>query len=71
MVPEGIVTGRKGDALVNGNLLCGRVVGDANVDEARLEILDAVGGVASIPGDSEGLGAVGDGVLDVRIRESY
>lgn len=71
MVPEGIVARRNGDALVNGNLLRGRVVSDANVDEARLEILDAVGGVAGVPGNSEGLGAIGDGIFDVRICESY
>lgn len=71
MVPEGIVAGRNGDALVNSNLLCGWVVGDANVDEARLEILDAVSRITGIPGDSEGIGAVGDGVFDVCVGESY
>lgn len=71
VIPESVVARRCGDALVNGNLLRSRIVGDANVEEATLEILDAVGRVGRVPGYLEGLGAVGDLVVDVRICESY
>lgn len=44
MVPKVMVAWRQSDALVDGNFLRCRAVGDADVNEPRLEILNAAGG---------------------------
>jgi hypothetical protein len=69
VISESIVAGRSGDALINGNFLCCRAIGNANINEARFKILDAVSGVARVPCYSKGLGATGDGILDVCVCE--
>lgn len=69
VVAEGVVDGLRGNALVHGDLLGRRIVRDADVDQARLEVLDAVGRVARVPGDAEGIRAVLDAVADEGIGE--
>ena len=71
MVAEGVVAGRGGYALVNGDLFGGLVVGDGHVDGAGLEVVDADGGVTLLPGDAEGVGAVGDALVDEGIGEGW
>ena len=69
MVAEGVVAGVLGDALLDGILLGGLVVRDADVDVARLQVLDAVRRIALVPADLEWFGAVGDAVVDVSVGE--
>lgn len=64
VVSEGVVAGGQGDALADGDVFRRRRVGDADVDVARGEVLDGVGGVAGVPGYFERGGAAGDGVSD-------
>jgi hypothetical protein len=71
VVAEGVVAGRGGDALVDGDLFGRLVVGDGHVDGARLEVVDADGGVALVPDDAEGGGAVGDARVDEGVGEGW
>lgn len=71
MVAEGVVARRGGDALLNSNPLSDGAVGNAYVDVARSEVLNAVGGVARVPLDPECFAARRDAVLDEGIGKSY
>jgi len=71
VVSEDVVAWGGGDALVDGDLLGGRVVGYGHISDAGLQVLDAVGGVAGVPCYEEWGGAVGDAVLDEGVSESF
>ena len=71
MIAESVVDLLGRDALVHGDLLGGWAVRDADIEEASLEVLDAVGGVAGVPGYLEWILSVVNGVLDEGIGECY
>lgn len=69
MVAEGIVYGFRGDTLFNSDFLRGWVVSNADINEARLEILDAIRGIARVPCDPERVCAVLRGVANESIGQ--
>lgn len=69
VVAEGVVGGELSGALFNGDSFGGRRVGDANVDLAGFKVLDGVGRITGDPGDGEGVGAVGDAIVDEGVGE--
>lgn len=71
MVAEGVVAGRGGDALRDGDLFGGGVIGDADVDGVGGKVVDADGGVALVPGYAERGVAVGDQVVDECVGEGW
>lgn len=64
MIPEDVVTRRQCYALVDGNLFSSWIISDAHIKDARLKIIDAVGSVARILGNSERCSTIGDALFD-------
>ena len=52
------------DGSLDGYLLCGKSVGDANVNYLTLEVVDTLSCVALVPRDAKGLGAILDALFD-------
>ena len=71
MVAPGVPCGGLCNALINGDLLGRWGVSNSDIDGVVLEIVDRLGGVALIPGDFEGFGAVADTGLDELIGEDW
>jgi hypothetical protein len=57
--------------LIDGDLLGRWGVRDSDIDGVVLEIVDRLGGVALIPGDFEGIGAVADTGLDELVGKDW
>ena len=64
MVPERVVSWGDGDAGFDGEFFGRLAVGDSCVYRAGFEEVYRDGGVALIPGNFEGLGVVGDLIVD-------
>jgi hypothetical protein len=71
VVAEGVVAGGGGDALGDGYLFGGGVIGNADVDGVAGKVVDTDGGVALVPGYAEGGGAVADLVDDECVGEGW
>lgn len=71
VVAPGVPGRAFGDVLLDGYLLGRGRVGDAQVDDAVLQVVDRLSGVTLVPGDIEGLGAIVDAGLDEGVGEGW
>ena len=67
VISENIISIVFGKAIVNGDLFCVPVVGDADVDSIVAEVLDGVCGITFIPGNQKGFASGTDPIFDVLV----